>query len=111
MTAPDAGTNAGSSNAGSPWADFPVAPPLTACAPIYALLMAALHVISRDPEVPTLAAVVALTELLGDLIASSGALWVAPDIIPALRDNATASFPRCVRLGPCERPEARQRPP
>lgn len=73
------------SGAPPPWADFPIAPQLTACAPIYARMMAALHVVSRDPDVPTLAAIVALTELLGDLIASSGALWVAPDIIPALR--------------------------
>jgi hypothetical protein len=74
------------SGAPSPWADFPVAPQLTACAPIYARLMAALHVVSRDPDIPTLAAIVALTELLGDLIASSGALWVSPDIVVSLRD-------------------------
>jgi hypothetical protein len=73
------------SGAPPPWADFPIAPQLTACGPIYARLMAALHVVSMDPGVTTIAAIVAITELLGDLIASSGALWVSPDIIPALR--------------------------
>jgi hypothetical protein len=70
----------------SPWGEFPVTPQLTACAPIYARLMAALHVVSRDPGVPTLAAIVAVTELLGNLVVNSGALWVTPDLVVSLRD-------------------------
>jgi hypothetical protein len=68
----------------NPWGNPPVAPELAGCGPTYLVLMKALHACSlADEELPSLAAIVAITDLVGDLIVNSGALWVAPDLVKA----------------------------
>jgi hypothetical protein len=75
----------GSSDPGSP--DPGLAPELAGCEMIYAEMMRTLAVCSRaDTELTSIAAIVALGELLSDLIANTGALWVTPDVLGPLRE-------------------------
>jgi hypothetical protein len=77
----------------------PLAPELARCPELYLALMGTLCAASRsDPELGSLAAIVSLAELLGDLVVNSGALWVQPDIVAALRDLADKLEAR--RAGP-----------
>ena len=69
----------------NPWGEPPIAPELTACKPVYAALGRALHTCSLDEELLSLAAVVAVMDLAGDLIVNAGLLWKTPDLVAALR--------------------------
>jgi hypothetical protein len=72
-----------------PGPDARIAPELARCEPLYLAMMGTLCMTSRsDPELPSIAAIVTVAELLGDLVVNTGALWVQPDLVAALRDLA-----------------------
>jgi hypothetical protein len=72
----------------SPWRPPPGSPSalLAAAEPVYWTLMRALHAASLEqPSPPVLSTIIAVTDLMGDLIVGTGALWEAPDMVKALR--------------------------
>jgi hypothetical protein len=71
----------------SPWAP-PVAPELVTVEPLYRQLLLALGIAARGGvEIPTVAAITALLDLAHDLAVNSGAAWVSPDFVAALRTS------------------------
>jgi hypothetical protein len=87
---------------GGPPPPEPIAGELRNCPELYLALMGTLCTASRsDPELASLAAIVSVAELLGDLAVNTGALWVQPDLIAALRDLADKLE---ARRGGAERP-------
>jgi hypothetical protein len=75
----------------SPWTPEPGSPAaaLHAVEPTYRALLMTLCLLSREnADLPSLGAVVAVTERLGDLIAGTGILWQKPDLVAALHDLA-----------------------
>jgi hypothetical protein len=62
-----------------------VAPQLATCEPVYAAMMRALHACSRDQDLSSLAAAVAMLDFSNDFIVNSGLLWVTPDFVASLR--------------------------